>query len=775
MSSQQPPKPQKPGSRFGADFVPHDKAQTRTYVVPLRGLNTEDPGRTADPGDAETASNVWFKRGGFEALPGRTQFGNQPWGSADAKCHGLFEYKVQGFVPAQATLNADAEDNDAAGQLVAGSFYYIAYTGYDPVNGDETSFSPFGGRTFVGASTDNVIKMDTPANATMPARFTQIRWYRSKADEIGLRYEATAALDPQSAHTDQAVGIVADGSLGALNSVTGVRTTLKYLCMVSSAGVTTLYESLGGNWFTAGTMTADNFHSGVQYGNRMFFVGGAGVQVWDDSSLYSIASFSPAQATLNADPEDDNGTDHLFAGGFYYIAYTGYDPLTGDETNPSPFGGRTFVGAGTDDVIMMDTPSNAGMPARFTQTKWYRSKKNEVGLRYEQTVDVDPHSAQNNGGGGFPVGIIADSALGPLLDVRGGWRDGPPGDTRGVHVWDDRVWYYGSDANPTTLYFSVRGLGTAVPSTPLPSTLVLDEISGPTIRALLNFDSKMFAFKENQGYAIGFSPITDYAARELERGFGAISPLSAHVESKQMIGIGSHSLWAFDGVTYKILSSKFASQILSTNNRFSFGGFNAPVDMAITGDPRNPYILIAADNLAADQELLISMTGIDCSIGPTKTRRMLMVEGTRGVRWPLVAYDDGAGADLKTYYYIHNATGVRIAPASQVSTWQSKPIDPDPFINEKQFEALEILTAKPTVDGTFDVTVLYDDGKASETHAGQVAYGAGAETTQVVRVPLAMDTVYQTFAVKITWTGTQTIDIRSMRMLWKPIGDYAPK
>lgn len=270
----------------------------------------------------------------------------------DGKVVPYVEKAIDGMaVPLKASLNADPEDIDAAGQLVAGVLYFIAYTGYDPLTGDETNFSPFGGTTFQGVGGNNVVKMDTPANSAMPGRFSQTRWYRSRANEERLRFESTAALDPQTAHLDQPVGIVADASLG------------------------------------------DPLPLRI------------GVYKWD--------AISPAQIELNADPED-SAAGFLVAAAVYFIARTAYDPAADEETNFSPFGGRTFVGAGSDDVIKMDLVRDPSIPARFTQQRLYRSKANEEGLRFESTLALAPQDTHLD----QAVGTVADGSLGALNPLR---------------------------------------------------------------------------------------------------------------------------------------------------------------------------------------------------------------------------------------------------------------------------------------------------------------------------------------------------------------------
>lgn len=47
----------------GQNTLPRQAPDAISYVVPLRGLNTEDPGRTAPIGSAVTADNIWLYRG----------------------------------------------------------------------------------------------------------------------------------------------------------------------------------------------------------------------------------------------------------------------------------------------------------------------------------------------------------------------------------------------------------------------------------------------------------------------------------------------------------------------------------------------------------------------------------------------------------------------------------------------------------------------------------------------------------------------------------------
>lgn len=117
--------------------------------------------------------------------------------------------------PAALTMNATPEVAAATGWLFAGSKYKFAVSFYSPSTGDETALSTYLEYTFVGSAGANRVRVDH--GATVPhARFTHVRYYRTDADDVTLRFERVAAYTPSE--TAKQLGTIEDANLGVSSS-----------------------------------------------------------------------------------------------------------------------------------------------------------------------------------------------------------------------------------------------------------------------------------------------------------------------------------------------------------------------------------------------------------------------------------------------------------------------------------------------------------------------------------------------------------------------------
>lgn len=533
----------------------------------------------------------------------------------------------------------------------------------------------------------------------------------------------------------------------------------------------------------------------AQAGNRLFAVNGKNWKVWNkssDANMVNAWQSKPASApTSNADPEDNTASGVLIAGKIYYLGYSWYSSTTGDESNLSPILQRTFTGAAGDDTWQVDFPA-ATPEAHMDKIKVYISEPYDVALgssaeatlRYEQTITWNVAGLTDQS-----VGIIARSLLGDKAPQPGATRDySIIKSVRGITFWDGRLWAWGvladsfNSASGGSLVFSDRD---NLFGWPLRNELKAEFGSGDDIRAVVPYNGRLYVFAPQRCFEVQPNPAfassidtaaPPYVLKPLTGSFGATSMYSVCEAWGHLYGIEYGRIWKFDGYQWQDVGRDVEDRIRdSLLVPLSGGpGWVYPNYISWRRGPNVECLVIASHIEGTNTFLTMDRDG-NFALHFGDSGCYLCFEATRGGSL-LLAQNQVTGKVME-HWFSRTETLIPSTGSSGVECqYEPVQIDPDPTVEYKLFDRIEIKLARSPLAGLIGVTFKFDGQSFSlaTTDYVEIALPTDAESEWIVEtVKLPARRAWRSLKMFIQSLAPAYArwHILELRVFWKPWGE----
>jgi hypothetical protein len=525
----------------------------------------------------------------------------------------------------------------------------------------------------------------------------------------------------------------------------------------------TFYELVGATWTSRGSFTGKRYCTAVQYGNRLIISNGSDDPlVWDGTSLQDFNC--PAPTSLTHASEEDLGYE-LVAGDYDY-SVSWYDPVSGDESPATAMGTREFQAAGSDDAERATVGATAGVPARFTHIRLYRSENDIPAARYfERTLELSVLGWTPAAGGTVDFGFQADDEL--LHDDP--WDAGAMPKCQILWVWNDIIWGCADPDNPTTIW---RSRAAKPWNWQLDYGLNCDKLDGYPLVGLRDLRGRLFAFKKNKVYQIARDPTASAATGEAAYGVkplptesGLLCHWSSTMGRDMLWGLGDGQYWRFDGGMFADIAKHRNATLWET-----YGDTDLDNPLHAAYDRRRSRGMIYMD-----PGYLIDPDTQGLTFSAFTTLCTTALEGENGQPWVVTDVGSGVAAEM---FEQADETVLTDADGSPIyQRYRTAFIDPSLQVPHKYFTKLDLMFLapdgrNPIGDNAFTLKIYHDDDAVTPSFTQNFSITFGNKSSVIVPFRLDGDH-WRNCCIEVRTEAGQEAAFRlaAIRLFWRPSGD----